>query len=56
MPAQKSAGVTVSLVNMDLRLMPYTLDDEDEALAAHELMMADGCPGFLRFLEDTYLG
>lgn len=33
MPAQNSTGATVSLKKMDLRLMPYTLDDDDEGEA-----------------------
>lgn len=40
-------------MKVDLRLMPYTLDDRDDALAAHERMMANGHPGFLRFIEDA---
>jgi predicted acetyltransferase len=48
-----SANQAITLWRIDLRLMPYTLDDEQEARAAHELMLADGHSGFLRFIEDA---
>ena len=44
---------TVSLVTMDLRLMPYTLGDQAEAMAANELMAAEGNTGFLLFWHDA---
>ena len=38
---------------MDLRLAPFTLEDEGEALAAHHAMIADGHPGFLLWLDES---
>ncbi len=33
--------------------MPHTLEDEDEARAAHDLMAGKGHAGFLRYIDDA---